>query len=163
MKVPHRQNPHQSQLHGYTSTNFFSTKKCRHSIEVFDISYMRAKLEILDTKWMCIVAKTLPHHWSPLMALFQRTIPQTLLFMISVNAYFQREFNGNIFIQNDSKTRVVGIFWISQINFICSILKRRNSPPAKNFGKPCTWSNRAPGPKLPTSKTFNISLDFYIS
>ena len=122
---------------GTTLHQCFSTKKRHYSIEVFNASYMRRKLGILGMKWMCIVVKTLPHHWSSLIALFQQTIPQTLLFMVSVDADFQCEFNGHIFIQNDSETRTVGIFWISWINSICFILKRRNSPPDMNFGKPC--------------------------
>lgn len=61
------------------------------------------------------------------------TIPPTCLSMTSVEACYQRECNGDIFIQHD-------FYSLNLSNWsICLILKRRNSPPTKNFGKPCKY------------------------
>ena len=74
--------------------------------------------------------------------MFHLTAIQTLLlhdFITPVGADFQHEFNGCIFIQIESETRAVGIFWVSRINSICFILKHQNFLLDKNFRKVCNW------------------------
>ena len=77
---------------------------------------------------------------TPMESMFCQTatqIPLLCNFITPIDAYFQREFNGWIFIQNESETRTVVTFWVSRINSICFILKHRNFPLDKNFRKVC--------------------------
>jgi hypothetical protein len=81
--------------------------------EIFYTSNMRARLDVLNKKWMCNIVNTVPDHWAPLSPVFRQTAIQTPLFhafLIPVDADHQRGFNGLIFIKNDQGTKPGGIF-----------------------------------------------------
>jgi len=103
---------------------------------------MREKLGILGKKWVHNIVKTMPDHrlpWNPCFIKPPLKLHSFKKVLTPFDTDFQRESNNCIFIQNESEMSTVVIFWISQINFICFILKHRISPAGQEFPKGLYW------------------------